>query len=147
MRRMIVCACVTAIFAGLLAAPADARIRHFHGTVNVGGTVKFDLKFRHGKARRAGAFSFKNVPERCDEGTIRVTTSTANFVKIRHRKFHYRFRGVTAHLDGKLTHRGRKAHGVFSDGPNDIGVAPDVHHDCHTGSDAFAREVGWKAVR
>ena len=144
MRRMIVGVCVIAILAGLLAAPADARIRHFSGTVNGGGTVKFAVKFKHRKARKAGAFSFKNVPTKCDEETIPVDTKTTNFVKVKHRRFHYRFRGFIAHVDGKITHRGRKARGVFSNGPNDIG--PD-HHNCHTGTGAQAREVGWKAAR
>jgi hypothetical protein len=143
MRRIIVQVGVTAILVGLLAAPAYAGISHFSGTVNGGGTVSFDVKFKHGKARKAGDFSFKNVREKCDERMIAVATSTTNFVKVEHRKFHYSFRGFTAHLKGKITDHGQKAHGVFLDGPNDIGE----DHNCGTGSGPQAREIGWKAAR
>jgi hypothetical protein len=146
MRRIIVQAAVAALVCGLLAVPASANMRHFAGTVNGGGTVKFDVKFKHGKARKAGAFAFKNVPEKCDEATIPVATSTDNFVKVKHRRFHYRFRGFIAHVRGKITNHGRKAHGVFLDGPKDIGTTP-TNHNCHTGSGAQAREIGWRATR
>jgi hypothetical protein len=142
-RRIVVHAGVAAIVCGLLAVPAYASIRHFSGTVNGGGTVNFDVKFKHGKARKAGAFAFKQVPEKCDEKTIPVNTSTVYFVKVKHRRFHYSFRGFTAHLKGRITHHGRKAHGVFLDGPNDIGD----DHNCGTGAGAQAREIGWKAAR
>ena len=143
MKRIFVHAGVAAIACALLAVPAHAGVKHFHGTVNGGGTVKFDVKFKHGKARKAGGFSFRGVQETCVEDTIPVATSTANFVKVKHRKFHYRFRGFIGHVDGKITNHGRKAHGVFLDGPNDLGV----RHHCHTGSGLQAREIGWKAAR
>ena len=143
MRRIIVQVGVAAIVCALLAVPAYAGVRHFSGAVNGGGTVSFNVKFTHGKARKAGAFSFKNVREKCNEATISVDTATTNFVKVKRRKFHYSFRGFIAHVDGTITNQGHKAHGVFLDGPND--VLP--RHHCHTGSGAQAREIGWKAVR
>jgi hypothetical protein len=145
-RRIFVHAGVAAIVCGLLAVPAYANIRHFSGTVNGGGSVNFDVKFKHGKARKAGGFSFQGVQEKCDEAAIPVTTTTANVVKVKQRKFHYSFRGFIAHLKGRITHHGRKAHGVFLDGPNDVGTNP-TRHNCHTGSGAQAREIGWKAAR
>ena len=109
-------------FAGCSRYRHTPTSEHFSGTVNGGGTVNFDVKFKHGKARKAGAFAFKQVPEKCDEETIPVNTSTVSFVKVKHRRFHYSFRGFTAHLKGRITHHGRRHTGCSSTGRTTSGT-------------------------
>ena len=118
MNRMIVRACVAVIAAGLLAAPAQAGVRHFQGTVEGGGTVAFDVQFKHGKPKLAGNIDFGAVPVTCDEGNRSRHFFTKNMISVTHRRFQYEFRGFKASLHGKLNKKGKMATGDVSYGPN-----------------------------
>ena len=87
------------IGAGLIVAlafPATiiANIRHFEGTVDEGGTVRFVTKVRHGKTIKVRQFVFKHVPMQCDDGASTVgdvgTPPPAMRVNSKHR-FHGNF--------------------------------------------------------
>jgi hypothetical protein len=137
------------IGAGLLVAlafPATlvAGVRHYDGTVQEGGTVRFVTKVRHGDAVKVKRFVFNHVPMECDNGTSTVndvgTPPPPMKVNDRH-KFHGSFdsAGGRKHLyiRGKLKRHERKAVGVLR-------VTGDFRGDatnCNTG------KTHWRAHR
>ena len=108
------------VIAGLLAAPAGAGVRHFHGRISGGGVVDFDVLYASGKPKKAGNFELENVPVRCDPNNTRVDFSTASVVPVDGRKFVYVFRGFTAKIAGRLKPNGILASGNVDYGPNDL---------------------------
>ena len=141
MRRISWWACAAILIAGLVVAPATAKTKRFSGTVTGGGEVSFVVKFKQGKPRRAGLFSFGQIPVSCDEGDTTVSFSTQNDVRVRNREFHYRFNfsSGTARIDGKLKRGLRKATGTMRYGPADPSSA---HTNCTTGG-----RRDWRASR
>ena len=102
------------IGAGLIVAlafPATiiASIRHFEGTVDEGGTVRFVTKVRHGKTIKVRQFVFNHVPMQCDDGASTVgdvgTPPPAMRVNSKHR-FHGNFTSSGGrkqlHINGRL---------------------------------------------
>lgn len=121
MKRIIVSGIVALVAAGLLAAPAAAITRPFHGPVEGGGRVSFSVLFRDGQPKRAGSFSFTNIPVKCTGGKTRVSYSTHNSVAVTPgRRFHYDFNfggGQGASIDGKVGENHTHAHGNTKYGP------------------------------
>jgi hypothetical protein len=113
------------IVAGLIVAlafPATilAGIRHYEGTVQEGGSLRFATKVRHGETKKVKRFVFNHVPMTCDDGDSTVgdagTPPPGMKVNSRH-KFHGKFAsaGGTRHLriKGKLKRDDRKAVGIL----------------------------------
>jgi hypothetical protein len=130
MKRMIISGCLVAIAAGLLAAPASAAVRHFHGPVTGGGSVNFDVNFQNGKPKSASDFHFNNVHVHCSDGASGphdfAYTGTRPVIN---RKFSYTFQTFHARFNGTINQTGHKAFGSVSYGPNSIGS----HPGCTTG--------------
>jgi hypothetical protein len=129
-----------------LALPATlmAGTRHYEGTVQEGGTVRFATKVRHGETIKVKRFVFNRVPMECDNGTSTVndvgTPPPAMKVNDRH-KFHGSFEsgGGRKHLyiRGKLKRHDRKAKGVLRVTGDFRGAATN----CNTG------KTHWSARR
>ena len=125
MKRMIISGCLAAIVAGLVAAPASAAVRHFHGTVAGGGAINFDVTFRHGKPRSATNFQF-NVPIHCSDGASGGRSFSYHGVRpVVHRKFSHTFKAFKARFNGTIKRRGHRASGIVSYGPNSISGHPN----------------------
>jgi hypothetical protein len=121
MKRMIISGCLAAIAAGLVAAPASAAVRHFHGPVTGGGSVNFDVTFKNGKPKSASDFHFV-VRVHCSDGASGLHgfayTGTRPVIN---RKFSYTFQTFHARFNGTIRQSGQGAFGSVSYGPNSIG--------------------------
>jgi len=141
-KRILICAVL--IVALALSAVAVAAVRHYHGTVQAGGTLRFVTKVRHGKTIKVRRFVFKHVPMQCDNGASTVgnvgTPPPAMRVNAQHR-FHGNFTSAAGrkhlHIDGKLKHHARKAKGTLRVRGDFGGSATS----CDTGKD------DWRAHR
>ena len=112
--------------------------------MNGGGTVNFDVKFKRRQGEEgAGAFAFKQVPEKCDEETIPVNTTHGQLREGQAPEVSTTASVASRPPEGQDHTPRSKEHGVFLDGPNDIGD----DHNCGTGAGAQAREIGWKVAR
>jgi hypothetical protein len=60
------------IVALAFAATAVASIRHYHGAVDEGGSLRFETKVRHGETIKVKNFVFNRVPMECDDGASAV---------------------------------------------------------------------------
>jgi hypothetical protein len=69
-KRIVIGASLIAALA--FAALAVAGIRHYHGSVNGGGNLKFKAKVRDGETVKVKRFVFKRVPMECDDGASTV---------------------------------------------------------------------------
>jgi hypothetical protein len=129
MKRMIISGCLVAIAAGLVAAPASAAVRHFHGPVTGGGSVDFDVTFKNGKPKTATNFGF-NVHVHCSDGASGLHGFSYTGIRpVVDRKFSYTFQTFKARFNGTIKATGHKAFGSVSYGPNSI----SGHPGCTTG--------------
>ena len=143
MKRTLICAVV--IVALALSAVAVAGIRHYHGSVKGGGTLRFVTKVRHGETIKVRRFVFNHVPMECDDGASTVgdvgTPPPPMRVNARHR-FHGNFSSAGGrkhlHIDGKLKHHGRKAEGTLRV-RGDFGGSST---NCDTGMDHWRAKRG-----
>ena len=123
MNRLLVAIGVM-LCAAVLATPAAAGLRHFHGNVSGGGTVDFDVLFKQGKPTNAGNFDLAGIPVDCQPSDTRVDFSTGNVVPIRVRAgipgFSYVFRGFSAWISGRIKPDGKGAIGHVGYGENDL---------------------------
>jgi hypothetical protein len=125
MKRMIISGCLAAIAAGLVAAPASAAVRHFHGSITGGGSIAFDANFRNGKPRSVTEFQFNNLRVHCSDGA----SGTIDFAyhgtrPVVNRKFSYTFQTFRANFHGTISRTGRRAFGTVSFGPNTLSGHP-----------------------
>jgi hypothetical protein len=117
-KRTLICAVVIVALALSAVAVAVAGIRHYHGSVNGGGTLRFLTKVHHGETIKVRRFVFNHVPMECDNGASTVgdvgTAPPPMRVNARHR-FHGNFTSAAGrkhlHIDGRLKHHDRKAVG------------------------------------
>ena len=129
MKRMIISGCFVAIVAGLVAPPASAGVRHFHGTVTGGGAINFDVRFKHRKPKSAANFFF-NVHVHCSDGASGGRSFSYTGVRpVIHRKFSYTFKSFRASFHGTIKRSGHKAFGTVRYGPNYV----TGHPGCTTG--------------
>ena len=70
MKRIVIGAGLIVVLA--FAAVAVAGIRHYHGTVDEGGIVRFKTKVRDGETVKVKRFVFNRVPMECDDGASTV---------------------------------------------------------------------------
>ena len=130
MKRIIISGCIAAIAVGLVAVPASAATKHFHGSITGGGKVAFDATFKNGKPKSATAFSFTNVPVRCSDTSGRINFSYSGTVAVNSlRKFSYTFHTFKANFNGTIKTNGNQASGKMSYGPNTL----SGHPHCTTG--------------
>ena len=138
------------IGAGLIVAlafPATiiANVRHFEGTVDQGGTIRFVTKVRHSKTIKVRQFVFKHVPMQCDDGASTVgdvgTPPPAMRVNSKHR-FHGNFTSSGGkkqlHINGRIKDRGTKARGTLRV-KGDFGGGST---NCDTGRDHWSAKRG-----
>jgi hypothetical protein len=100
------------------AAAAIASIRHYHGAVREGGSLKFQTKFRHGETIKVKKFVFRHVPMKCDDGASTVgnvgSPPPAMRVNQEHR-FHGDFTSENGQkrlrIRGRLRHHDQRARG------------------------------------
>jgi len=111
----------------------------FKGMVDGGGSVKFSVEFKHGKATRAGLFTLRHIPVTCDQGPGAVGYATQNVVNVKQRKFSYRFSFSVgnANIKGKISRNGKEASGSTKYGPAD----PDSEH-----TNCISDTLSWKAA-
>ena len=108
------------IVALAFAAAAVANIRHYHGAVNGGGSLRFETKVRHGETIKVKRFVFRHVPMECDDGASTVgdvgSPPPAMRVNEKHR-FHGDFTSGNGHkrlrIRGRLRDHGQKARGTL----------------------------------
>ena len=130
MKRMIISGCLAAIAAGIVAAPASAALRHFHGPVTGGGSIAFNAKFKHKKAKSVSDVHFNNVRVHCSDGASGPHDFAYTGTRpVKNRKFSYVFQTFNARFNGTINRKGHKAFGSVSYGPNPIGS----HPGCTTG--------------
>lgn len=106
MKRIVIGAGLIVVLA--FAAVAVAGIRHYHGTVDEGGIVRFKTKVRDGETVKVKRFVFNRVPMECDDGASTVGNVGTPPPKMRVNEEH-RFRGKFASAHGRkhLRIRGR----------------------------------------
>jgi hypothetical protein len=121
MKRTIGASCAAVLLALLLVTPANAGVKLFTGTVAGGGEVSFQVNFKRGKPKVMGFIEATGVPVQCADGptTVRFSHSALD-VKVRKRKFVYRFSSFKAKFKGKFNKKGKKATGILDYGPNDL---------------------------
>jgi opacity protein-like surface antigen len=108
------------IVALAFAATAVASVRHYHGAVDEGGSVRFQTKVRHGETIKVKAFVFNHVPMECDNGASTVgyvgSPPPAMRVNEEHR-FHGDFTSGGGHkrlrIRGRLRDHEQKARGTL----------------------------------
>ena len=143
MKRILICAVL--IVALALSAVAVAAVRHYNGTVEGGGTLRFVTKVRHSETIKVRRFVFKHVPMHCDDGASTVgdvgTPPPAMRVNAQHR-FHGNFTSGAGrkhlHIDGELKHHDRKAEGTLRVRGDFGGSATN----CDTGKDDWSAHRG-----
>ena len=109
MKRIVIGAVL--IVALAFAAVAVANIRHYHGTVEEGGSLKFRTKVRDDETIKVKRFVFKNVPMECDDGASTVGDAGTPPPPIRVNDEH-RFHGDFTSANGRKRLR---IHGRFKD--------------------------------
>jgi hypothetical protein len=124
-----------------LAAVAVGSVKHYHGPVDQGGSVKFNTKVRHGKVKSVKSFVFSKVDMTCDPpfGTRPIGNGAfpVPSMRVRHRKFHGDFSqfGGHGHIRGKFADHFRKADGTLRVNGDPAGL-----HNCDTGIDDWHAE-------
>jgi hypothetical protein len=130
MKRMIISGCLAAIAAGLVAAPASAAVRHFHGPVTGGGNVTFDVNFQYGTPKSVSSVHFNNVRVHCADGARGPHDFAYLGTRpVVNRQFSYTFQTFKANFHGTIRRTGTSAFGTVSYGPNTI----SGHPRCTTG--------------
>jgi hypothetical protein len=124
------------------AAVAMGAIKHYHGTVDQGGTVSFQTKVRHHKAKRVKNFFFYKVTLTCEGGASIPISNRKPLkfpippMKVRHRRFHGSFSNsdfkTSGEVHGKFTHHYRKAKGTLRVHGRPLGA---MQGKCDTGTD------------
>jgi hypothetical protein len=103
-----------------LAIPAStsAAVSYFQGRDRDGGTVSFEAKVRHGRAKRvAVGFAWNKLDMRCGEGWSQTDGSFTRRMRVRHGRFHGTGRTdtaggvVIAKVRGRFARHGNRAHG------------------------------------
>ena len=109
MKRIVIGASLIGALA--FAALAVASIRHYHGSVNGGGSLKFKTKVRHGETIKVKRFVFKRVPMECDDGasTVGYAGDPPPPMRVNH---NHRFHGDFTSANGRKRLR---IHGRFRD--------------------------------
>jgi hypothetical protein len=133
------------VFALVFPATIIANLRHYEGSVQEGGTLRFVTKVRHGETINVKRFVFNRVPMQCDNGASTVgdvgTPPPPMRVNDRH-KFHGSFTsgGGLKHLyiRGKLKRHYRKAAGILRVRGDFGGGATN----CNTGKDHWSAQRG-----
>jgi hypothetical protein len=135
-KRAVTCAGIVVA----MAIPATTAARYFHGPAHRGGTVSFEARVRHGRARSVGVgFAWKNLPVRCHEGYTDTDGSFTRRMPVRGRKFHGTGRThtkagwVIARVAGRFSRRGRHAHGTI----RVVGDFGSGATECDTGRDRW----------
>jgi hypothetical protein len=139
-----------AIGAGLIvalafAAVAVASIRHYHGAVDGGGSLRFKTKVRHGETIKVKRFVFNHVPMECDNGASEVGDVGSPPPPMRVNQEH-RFHGdftsgngrKRLRIRGKLRRHDRKARGILRVTGDFGGGATN----CHTGKTRWRAKHG-----
>ena len=139
-----------AIGAGLIvtlvfAAAAFANIRHYHGTTQGGGHLRFVAKVRHGETVKVKSFVFEHVPMKCDDGASTVGDAGSPpppmSVNDEHR-FHGKFSSASGRkhlrIRGRLKADDRKARGFLRVSGDFGGGATN----CHTGKTHWRAKHG-----
>ena len=110
--------CAGVIVALAIPAPTSAAVSYFQGRDRDGGTVSFEAKFRHGRAKRvAVGFAWNELNVRCGEGWSQTDGSFTRRMRVRHGRFQGTGRTdtaggvVIAKVSGRFARHGNRAHG------------------------------------
>jgi hypothetical protein len=108
------------IVALAFAAAAVASIRHYHGAVDGGGSLRLQTKVRHGETIKVKEFVFSHVPMECDDGasTVGDVGSPPPPMRVnQEHRFHGDFTSGNGHkrlrIRGRLRHNEQKARGTL----------------------------------
>ena len=133
MKRALIGSSLIAVLA--FGAMALGSVKHYDGTVDQGGAVKFKTKVRDGKTKRVKGFVFSGVTITC-EGRPPFPINNGAFpapaMKVRHRRFHGDFSqlGGQGHFKGEFKHHFKRAHGTLR-----VNGSPAGLQNCDTGTD------------
>ena len=118
MKRIVIGAGL--IVALAFAAAAVASIRHYHGHVREGGSLKFRTKVRDDETIKVKRFVFNRVPMECDNGASTVGDRGSPPPPMRvnqEHRFHGDFTSGNGHkrlrIRGRLRHHDQKARGTL----------------------------------
>jgi hypothetical protein len=136
--------CVGIVVALAIPASTSAGGFDFQGRDRDGGTVSFEAKVKHGRARKvAVGFAWNKLNVHCVGGWSQTDGSFTRRMRVRHRRFHGTGRTdtaggvVIAKVSGRFARRGNRAHGKIRVHGNFNSGATS----CDTGRDR------WKAHR
>jgi hypothetical protein len=108
------------VVALMFAAVAVASIRHWNGSVNGGGDLKFQTVVRDGETFKVKRFVFRRVPMECDDGASTVGdagTPPPPMRVNRNHRFHGDFTSANGRkrlrIRGRLRDNDQKARGTL----------------------------------
>jgi hypothetical protein len=151
MKRVLLAAGMVVALA--FAAVAVGAVKHYAGPIQQGGSVTFDAKVKHHRAKRVRSFYFFKLKLTCEmappgaSNTIKISNkSPLNFpippMAVRHRKFHGSFYKpefkTRGEVDGKFTDHYRNAAGTLRVHGRPLGAA---YGKCDSGT------VNWSAEK